>query len=117
MLSFKFVSLSLFIAARPKRLFILVNPFGGRKHAVKIFNKDIKPLLVAADIQFTLQGEGIVHSRWSVYFFGAYVYDLMEKFLVCPRNSISASCKLYCPFFGSIRIRWNCLCEWRWCSC
>ncbi|KAK1260891.1 Sphingosine kinase 2 [Acorus gramineus] len=40
---------------RPKRLFIIVNPYGGKKCARKIFHNEVKPLLVAADIQFTLQ--------------------------------------------------------------
>ncbi|XP_068668783.1 sphingosine kinase 1-like isoform X1 [Aristolochia californica] len=40
---------------RPKRLFVVVNPFGGRKSALKIFHNDVHPLLVAADVQFTLQ--------------------------------------------------------------
>ncbi|KAF8391407.1 hypothetical protein HHK36_023711 [Tetracentron sinense] len=40
---------------RPKRLFIIVNPFGGRKSGSKIFHEEVKPLLEAADIQFTEQ--------------------------------------------------------------
>ena len=41
---------------RPKRLFILVNPFGGKKSATKIFVDTVQPLLEDAEIQFTLQG-------------------------------------------------------------
>ncbi|KAK9156211.1 hypothetical protein Sjap_003691 [Stephania japonica] len=41
--------------ARPKRLFIIVNPFGGKKSAMKIFNEEVKPLLVAAGILYTMQ--------------------------------------------------------------
>ncbi|KAF8413970.1 hypothetical protein HHK36_001967 [Tetracentron sinense] len=40
---------------RPKRLFIFVNPFGGKRSASKIFHDEVKPLLEAADIQFTIQ--------------------------------------------------------------
>ncbi|GMN50902.1 hypothetical protein TIFTF001_020067 [Ficus carica] len=40
---------------RPKRLFVLVNPFGGQKLASKILLDQVKPLLNDADIQFTLQ--------------------------------------------------------------
>ncbi|GAB2211261.1 hypothetical protein Droror1_Dr00016554 [Drosera rotundifolia] len=40
---------------RPKRLFIFVNPFGGKKYAVKVFAKVVKPLLVHADIKFSVQ--------------------------------------------------------------
>lgn len=40
---------------RPKSLFILMNPFGGKKSASKIFLDEVKPLLEAANIPFTLQ--------------------------------------------------------------
>lgn len=40
---------------RPKRLFIIVNPFGGSGSASKILNDEIKPLLDAANIQYTVQ--------------------------------------------------------------
>ncbi|XP_020274972.1 sphingosine kinase 1-like [Asparagus officinalis] len=40
---------------RPKRLFIILNPFGGKKCARKIFQNEVKPLLVAAGILYTLQ--------------------------------------------------------------
>ena len=41
---------------RPKRLFIFVNPFGGKKSASKIFLDVVKPLLEDADVQITVQG-------------------------------------------------------------
>ncbi|KAL6990981.1 Sphingosine kinase 1 [Sarracenia purpurea var. burkii] len=40
---------------RPKRLFIFVNPFGGKKSASKIFLDDVKPLLEDANVEFTVQ--------------------------------------------------------------
>ncbi|KAG8055175.1 hypothetical protein GUJ93_ZPchr0001g31951 [Zizania palustris] len=40
---------------RPKRLFILVNPFGGKKCAKKIYEAEIKPLFEAADVNITMQ--------------------------------------------------------------
>ncbi|XP_058073178.1 sphingosine kinase 1-like [Magnolia sinica] len=40
---------------RPKRLFILVNPFGGKKCALKVFHSEVQPLLEAADIHYILQ--------------------------------------------------------------
>ncbi|GAB2298723.1 hypothetical protein Dimus_032797 [Dionaea muscipula] len=40
---------------RPKRLFIFVNPFGGKKSALDIFAKVVKPLLIDANVQYTLQ--------------------------------------------------------------
>ncbi|KAG9452754.1 hypothetical protein H6P81_005658 [Aristolochia fimbriata] len=43
------------LLGRPKRLFVVVNPFGGSKSALKIFHKEVHPMLVAADVQFTLQ--------------------------------------------------------------
>lgn len=40
---------------RPKRLFVFVNPFGGKKSASKIFLDVVSPLLKDADIQLTIQ--------------------------------------------------------------
>ncbi|KAF9614121.1 hypothetical protein IFM89_015383 [Coptis chinensis] len=40
---------------RPKRLLVIVNPFGGKRIALKIYNDEVKPLLDAADIEYTMQ--------------------------------------------------------------
>ncbi|PWA56274.1 diacylglycerol kinase, catalytic domain-containing protein [Artemisia annua] len=40
---------------RPKRLFIFVNPFGGKKSASKVFANDVRPILEDANIEYTLQ--------------------------------------------------------------
>ncbi|ERN03460.1 sphingosine kinase 2 isoform X1 [Amborella trichopoda] len=40
---------------RPKNVFVIVNPFGGIKSASKIFCEEVEPLLVAAEIQYTVQ--------------------------------------------------------------
>ena len=48
------------MTGRPKRLFVFVNPFGGKKSASKIFLDQVKPLLEDADIQFTLQGWDLI---------------------------------------------------------
>uniref|UniRef100_A0A0E0C8J6 sphingosine kinase n=1 Tax=Oryza meridionalis TaxID=40149 RepID=A0A0E0C8J6_9ORYZ len=40
---------------RPKRLFILVNPFGGKKCGKKIYEAEIKPLFEAAGVNVTMQ--------------------------------------------------------------
>ncbi|CAO2194899.1 unnamed protein product [Urochloa humidicola] len=40
---------------RPKRLFVFVNPFGGRKCAKKIYDAEIKPLFEAAGVSITVQ--------------------------------------------------------------
>ncbi|KAL0353149.1 UNVERIFIED_CONTAM: Sphingosine kinase [Sesamum angustifolium] len=40
---------------RPKRLFIFVNPYGGKKSASKIFVNDVKPLLDDANVEYTIQ--------------------------------------------------------------
>ncbi|KAI3456329.1 hypothetical protein Pfo_012992 [Paulownia fortunei] len=40
---------------RPKRLFIFVNPYGGKKSASKIFVNEVKPLLDDANVDYTLQ--------------------------------------------------------------
>ncbi|KAI3734583.1 hypothetical protein L6452_14054 [Arctium lappa] len=44
------------VTGRPKKLFIFVNPFGGRKSAFKVFTDDVKPILEDANIEYTLQG-------------------------------------------------------------
>ncbi|KAF2611016.1 hypothetical protein F2Q70_00013226, partial [Brassica cretica] len=40
---------------RPKRLLVFVNPFGGKKSAIRIFEKEVKPLFEDADIQLDVQ--------------------------------------------------------------
>ncbi|KAH6790542.1 sphingosine kinase 1 [Perilla frutescens var. frutescens] len=40
---------------RPKRLFIFVNPYGGKKSASIIFQNDVKPLLDDAKVEYTVQ--------------------------------------------------------------
>ncbi|CAA6672040.1 unnamed protein product [Spirodela intermedia] len=40
---------------RPKRLLILVNPFGGKRHAPLIFENEVKPLLDAAGVFYVMQ--------------------------------------------------------------
>ncbi|XP_047078632.1 sphingosine kinase 2-like [Lolium rigidum] len=40
---------------RPKRLFVLVNPFGGKRCASKIYEAEIKPMLEAAGVDVTMQ--------------------------------------------------------------
>ncbi|XP_019162412.1 PREDICTED: sphingosine kinase 1 isoform X2 [Ipomoea nil] len=40
---------------RPKRLFIFLNPYGGKKSASKIFLDDVKPLLEDANVEYALQ--------------------------------------------------------------
>ncbi|CAJ1936342.1 unnamed protein product [Sphenostylis stenocarpa] len=40
---------------RPKRLFVFVNPFGGRKSAANIFRDQVKPLFEDAQVHLTVQ--------------------------------------------------------------
>ncbi|TVU34874.1 hypothetical protein EJB05_16729, partial [Eragrostis curvula] len=40
---------------RPKRLFIFVNPFGGKKRAKKIYDTEIRPMFEAANVSITMQ--------------------------------------------------------------
>ncbi|KAH0685253.1 hypothetical protein KY290_016522 [Solanum tuberosum] len=40
---------------RPKRLFVFVNPYGGKRSASKIFIDSVKPLLDDANIDYTVQ--------------------------------------------------------------
>ncbi|KAG7033898.1 Sphingosine kinase 1, partial [Cucurbita argyrosperma subsp. argyrosperma] len=43
------------LLGRPKRLFVFVNPFGGRRAGYKIYLDDVKPILDDAEIVVTLQ--------------------------------------------------------------
>ncbi|KAG6519050.1 hypothetical protein ZIOFF_022539 [Zingiber officinale] len=45
----------LFDVGRPKRLLIVINPYGGKKTALRIFDAEIKPLLVDANIIYTMK--------------------------------------------------------------
>eukprot|EP01018_Ginkgo_biloba_P022428 Gb_00257 [translate_table: standard] len=40
---------------RPKRLIVFLNPFGGKKSAQKIFQQEVKPLLILSGVAFTLK--------------------------------------------------------------
>ncbi|KAI3745481.1 hypothetical protein L1987_58595 [Smallanthus sonchifolius] len=40
---------------RPKKLFMFVNPYGGKKSATKIFTSHVKPILEDANIEYTIQ--------------------------------------------------------------
>ncbi|KAG1368192.1 hypothetical protein COCNU_14G006600 [Cocos nucifera] len=68
--------ISSFKIGRPKRLFILVNPFGGKKSGRKIFHSEVKPLLVAADILYTLQETKYqLHAQEIAYSLDLLKYD------------------------------------------
>lgn len=61
---------------RPKRLFVFVNPFGGKKSASKIFKDVVKPLLDDAEIQFTLQEtQHQLHAKEIAYSLDLTKYD------------------------------------------
>ncbi|XP_072988577.1 sphingosine kinase 2-like isoform X2 [Typha latifolia] len=61
---------------RPKRLFIIVNPFGGKRCARKIFETEIKPLLEAAGVLFTVQEtEYQLHAQEIAYSMDVIKYD------------------------------------------
>ncbi|KAG0539677.1 hypothetical protein BDA96_03G342300 [Sorghum bicolor] len=61
---------------RPKRLFVFVNPFGGKKCARKIYDTEIKPLFEAAGVSITLQEtEYQGHAREVVYSLDLAEYD------------------------------------------
>ncbi|XP_073048135.1 sphingosine kinase 1-like isoform X1 [Primulina eburnea] len=61
---------------RPKRLFILVNPYGGNKSASKIFLNDVKPLLDDANLHYTVQEtEHQLHAKEVVQSLDLSKYD------------------------------------------
>ncbi|CAN6818568.1 unnamed protein product [Brassica oleracea] len=61
---------------RPKRLLVFVNPFGGKKSAIKIFEKEVKPLFEDADIQLDVQETKYqLHAREMVRSMDVSKYD------------------------------------------
>ncbi|KAI0527275.1 hypothetical protein KFK09_002874 [Dendrobium nobile] len=61
---------------RPKRIFIFLNPYGGKKSARKIFHTEIRPLLLAANIIYTLQEtEYQLHAQELAYKLDFLNYD------------------------------------------
>ncbi|VFQ89541.1 unnamed protein product [Cuscuta campestris] len=61
---------------RPKRLFIFVNPYGGKKSASKIFHDDVKPLLEDANIEYALQETRYqLHAKEVVHILDLSEYD------------------------------------------
>ncbi|KAM0946268.1 putative sphingosine kinase [Dioscorea sansibarensis] len=40
---------------RPRRLFIILNPYGGKRCELKLFQNEVKSLLEASDVLYTLQ--------------------------------------------------------------
>jgi hypothetical protein len=66
---------------RPKRLFVLVNPFGGKRCANKIYEAEVKPMLETADVDVTMQGFStqmrIVFSMiQSIFFLNSWLLQL-----------------------------------------
>ncbi|GJT62030.1 ATP-NAD kinase-like domain-containing protein [Tanacetum coccineum] len=47
------------LTGRLKKLYVFLNPYGGKKSASKIFSNDVKPLLEDANIEFTMQGGSV----------------------------------------------------------
>ncbi len=50
-------SIGFIIAGRPKRLFVIVNPFGGDGIGKKVFARTVEPLLKAAGVTIIMQGK------------------------------------------------------------
>lgn len=46
------------LAGRPKKLLVIVNPFGGDRAGTRVYTTTVEPLLKAAGISFTMQGVG-----------------------------------------------------------
>ncbi|KAH7675809.1 sphingosine kinase protein [Dioscorea alata] len=61
---------------RPRRLFIILNPYGGKRCALKIFQNDVKPLLEASGILYTLQETSYqLHARELAHKLDLLKYD------------------------------------------
>lgn len=66
---------------RPKRLFVLVNPYGGKKSASKVYVDTVQPLLEDAGIQFTVQGLYI--SSFAYLNYASPVIETFNLYLCC----------------------------------
>jgi hypothetical protein len=57
-------------------LFVLVNPFGGKRCANKIYEAEVKPMLEAADVEITMQGFST-----QMRIFQYMIFSVFPKFL------------------------------------
>ena len=71
-----------FESGRPKRLLILVNPYGGKRLAPTMFRNEVKPLLDAAGICYSMQG--FFFSILSFSFKSHFYLHLFPRELIIP---------------------------------
>jgi len=57
------------LTGRPKRLYVIVNPFGGEGAGMRVYTTVVEPLLNAAGISFIMQG--VVH---------LYCFSFVQRF-------------------------------------
>nr|BAC20872.1 putative sphingosine kinase [Oryza sativa Japonica Group]BAD30563.1 putative sphingosine kinase [Oryza sativa Japonica Group] len=60
---------------RPKRLFIIVNPYGGKRGGRKIFQTEVLPLIEAAGILYTMQTKHRLHAQEIAHSLDLRKYD------------------------------------------
>ncbi|GJT16652.1 ATP-NAD kinase-like domain-containing protein [Tanacetum coccineum] len=65
------------LTGRLKKLYVFLNPYGGKKSASKIFSNDVKPLLEDANIEFTMQDPNL-RSRYVLYFHGSQLLESLD---------------------------------------
>lgn len=78
---------------RPKRLLVFVNPFGGKKSAVKIFAEQVKPLFEDAQIQLTIQGDLILSLLLLLIFMFLFFVLVIREVEI---NNLDRNMKLIC---------------------
>lgn len=61
------------VTGRPKRLLMIVNPFGGGGVGRKVYKNTVEPLLKASGISYTMRGADFLPIREAVY--AAFVVD------------------------------------------
>ncbi|GJW35703.1 ATP-NAD kinase-like domain-containing protein [Tanacetum coccineum] len=78
------------LTGRLKKLYVFLNPYGGKKSASKIFSNDVKPLLEDANIEFTMQESKYrfisvliltdpnLRSRYVLYFHGSQLLESLD---------------------------------------
>jgi hypothetical protein len=54
------------LTGRPKRLLVIVNPFGGDKSGRRVYTTSVEPLLKAAGIAITMEGALLSSLAWEL---------------------------------------------------
>ena len=78
------------LAHRPRKILLFVNPFGGKKKGLKIWEKDVQPLMTIAGIDTKmLVTERVGHARDTLL--SVDLSDFHASFILCFVGVFAAS--------------------------